>query len=116
MNIRLVIIATISDQFEILPSKFKPESLYFFIGVGLKVIRILEGDAYLDTSRSSTPGHDIGSESGRIYLDHHPKQRNEPLTGQLINKKLEGFSRKLSLDAKRSVFQGRDKARRSSFE
>uniref|UniRef100_A0A164USN1 Protein kinase domain-containing protein n=1 Tax=Daucus carota subsp. sativus TaxID=79200 RepID=A0A164USN1_DAUCS len=81
-----------------------------------QVIRILEGDAYLDTSRSSTPGHDIGSESGRIYLDHHPKQRNEPLTGQLINKKLEGFSRKLSLDAKRSVFQGRDKARRSSFE
>ncbi|KAL8118733.1 inactive protein kinase SELMODRAFT_444075-like isoform X1 [Apium graveolens] len=75
-----------------------------------QVIRILEGDALLDTSRSSTPGHDMGSGSEKMYSDHRPNQQNEQLTGRLINKEPEGFSRKLSLDAKR------DKTMWSSFE
>lgn len=91
--------------------------VYWFLnGVWLKVIRILEGDALLDMSRSSTPGHDMGSGSGKIYPDHHQNHRNEQPTGRLINKELEAFSRKLSLDTKRSVYRERDKTRRSSSE
>ncbi|KAK1358381.1 Protein kinase domain-containing protein [Heracleum sosnowskyi] len=41
-----------------------------------QVIRILEGDAIMDSSHMSTPGHDVNNRSGRIYLNQQQQQQH----------------------------------------
>ncbi|GJU32208.1 inactive protein kinase-like protein [Tanacetum coccineum] len=66
-----------------------------------QVLRILEGDMIMDSS------HDVGNQSGRIYLDHQLSPMRETL---------EVFNSKLSLDSMRTPYWQREKARRTSCE
>ncbi|KAL8250090.1 hypothetical protein R6Q59_033783 [Mikania micrantha] len=54
-----------------------------------QVLRMLEGDTMMGTSRVSTPGYDVGNRSGRLLLD---QQR---YAGGLMIEPLKGFSGKL---------------------
>ncbi|XVF26935.1 hypothetical protein REPUB_Repub14bG0063200 [Reevesia pubescens] len=69
-----------------------------------QVLRILEGDMLMDTNYTS-PGYDVGNRSGRIWAE-----QQQHYSGPLVNKALEGFSGKLSLDGLRPG------ARRTSCE
>lgn len=81
-----------------------------------QVLRILEGDTVIDTYMS-TPGYDVGSRSGRIWVEQQQHQQQQlPYSGPLMNEALEGFGRKLPLDSLKAAFWERDKARRTSRE
>ncbi|KAE8699438.1 Proline-rich receptor-like protein kinase PERK8 [Hibiscus syriacus] len=61
-----------------------------------QVLRILEGDVLIDANYSS-PGYDIGNQSGRTCAD-----QQQYYSGSLVNEALEDFSGKLALDGLRS--------------
>ncbi|KAL2493220.1 Protein kinase protein with adenine nucleotide alpha hydrolase-like domain [Abeliophyllum distichum] len=75
-----------------------------------RVLRILEGDVIMDSSRMSTPGYDVGNRSGRIWSDY--QLQHERHSGPMLHEALEGFNSKLSLNT-RPNFSERDKARTS---
>lgn len=80
------------------------------------MLRILEGDTVIDTYMS-TPGYDVGSRSGRIWVEQQQHQQQQlPYSGPLMNEGLEGFGGKLPLDSLKAAFWERDKARRTSRE
>lgn len=81
-----------------------------------QVLRILEGDMVMD-NYMSTPGYDVGSRSGRIWVEQQQHQQQQlPYSGPLLNEPFEGFSGKLPLESLKATFWERDKARRTSCE
>lgn len=77
-----------------------------------QVLRILEGDMVVDANYASTPGYDIGSRSGRIWLDQQQKY-----SGLTSSESTERLSGKLSVESLRAALWERDKAtRRTSNE
>lgn len=77
------------------------------------MLRILEGDVVMDSNQISTPGHEVGSRSGRIWLEHH--RQNQHFSGPMSTEILEGFGGKLSFETQRPVFWEMDgKNRRTS--
>lgn len=78
-----------------------------------QVLRILEGDMIMESGHISTPGHDVGNRSGRIWTDQAQQQYSSPILNETP---MEGFSGKLSLDSTRPSFWERDRARRASCE
>ncbi|KAJ7951647.1 Kinase family protein [Quillaja saponaria] len=79
-----------------------------------QVLRILEGDMFIDTNYMSTPGYDVGNRSGRIWAEQQPKQQQ--YSGPLLDVAVEEFSGKFSLDKYRPAYWERDTARRTSCE
>ncbi|KAK3002858.1 hypothetical protein RJ639_018124 [Escallonia herrerae] len=79
-----------------------------------QVLRILEGDAMMESSQLSTPGYDVGNRSGRIWSDQQPQHQHcsDPISSEAP----EGFSEKMSLDTVRPAFWERDRLRRKSSE
>ncbi|GMN37018.1 hypothetical protein TIFTF001_006467 [Ficus carica] len=75
-----------------------------------QVLRILEGDMVMDANFMSTQGYDVGSHSGRLWLDQHHQQYSTPLAAA---EALEELSGKLSLENLRPGFWERAKARAS---
>lgn len=75
-----------------------------------QVLRILEGDMVMDANFTSTQGYDVGSHSGRLWLDQHHQQYSTPLAAA---EALEELSGKLSLESLRPGFWERAKARAS---
>ncbi|MCD7447670.1 hypothetical protein HAX54_032863 [Datura stramonium] len=62
-----------------------------------QVLRILEGDLIMDSGQmSTTPRHDVGSQSGRILSN--PLMQYERYSGSILNHELEELSPKLSFD------------------
>ncbi|PSR96158.1 Inactive protein kinase [Actinidia chinensis var. chinensis] len=77
-----------------------------------QVLRVLEGDMIMDSNHMSTPGYDIGSRSGRIWLE-----QQQHYSGPMSNEALEGFSGKLSLESLRpTLWERENKNRRASCE
>ncbi|XP_043704377.1 inactive protein kinase SELMODRAFT_444075 [Telopea speciosissima] len=76
-----------------------------------QVLRILEGDMFMDSNYMSTPGFDAGSRSGRIWSEHQ-QQQHQPYSGPLLNEASEGLGAKLSYEALRAAAWERDKVRR----
>lgn len=72
--------------------------------LNMKVLRILEGDFVMDANYMSTPGYDVGSRSGRIWVEQQHQQCNTPL----IDEALGEFSGKLTLENLGPTFWDRD--------
>ncbi|MCD7462548.1 hypothetical protein HAX54_048733 [Datura stramonium] len=73
-----------------------------------QVLRILEGDLIMDSGQmSTTPRHDVGSQSGRILSN--PLMQYERYSGSILNHELEELSPKLSFDKRSpSIIWDRD--------
>ncbi len=84
--------------------------LLTFYVLMVKVLRILEGDMVMDTNYMSTHGYDVGSRSGRIWVE----QQQQHYSGPLLNEAMEGFNGKPPLENLRQPYWERDKARRTS--
>ncbi|XXG57200.1 hypothetical protein AAC387_Pa03g4419 [Persea americana] len=70
-----------------------------------QVLRILEGDMYLDSNYITTPGYDAGSRSGRLWPEQQQYQQYDVP---------EDLSGKLSYEALRAAYWDREKGRRGS--
>ncbi|CDO97928.1 unnamed protein product [Coffea canephora] len=66
-----------------------------------QVLRMLEGDIFMDSSQMSAPGYDVGSRSGRIWA---PQFQHQQYSGPIMKETLEGLSGKLSLEERRPAF------------
>ncbi|XP_057534143.1 inactive protein kinase SELMODRAFT_444075-like [Amaranthus tricolor] len=71
-----------------------------------QVLRVLEGDMFMDSSVMSTPRHDVGSRSGRMRL-----QDRESFSGPLRNEETEVYTGSLSLESLRSALWERERVR-----
>ncbi|RWR82729.1 inactive protein kinase-like protein [Cinnamomum micranthum f. kanehirae] len=71
-----------------------------------QVLRILEGDMFLDSNCISIPGNDAGSRSGRFWLEQQQ---------QLEYEVPEGFSGKLSYETLRAAYLNREKLKSAVF-
>lgn len=71
-----------------------------------QVLRVLEGDMFLDSSAMSTPRHDAGNHSGRY-------QQQKAYNGSLYDAS-EGYMGNFSHEASRTSLWGREKGRTSS--
>ncbi|KAF8400980.1 hypothetical protein HHK36_014283 [Tetracentron sinense] len=81
-----------------------------------QVLRILEGDMVMDSNYMSTPGHDAGSRSGRMWPEQQQQQQHQHYSGPIMNESSEGLSGKLSYDALRAAYWERERVRRASCE
>ncbi|KAG9456545.1 hypothetical protein H6P81_001053 [Aristolochia fimbriata] len=72
-----------------------------------QVLRILEGDLVVDSNYASTPVYEPGSRSRRMWPEQ--QQHSGPITTDA-----EGFSGKLSYEALRAAYWGKEKARQES--
>ncbi|KAF6164738.1 hypothetical protein GIB67_040990 [Kingdonia uniflora] len=78
-----------------------------------QVLRMLEGDMVIDSNYSSTPGYDTGSRSGRIWAEQQRHHLHH--SGPILSEESAGLSGKLSYEALRAAYWGREKARRGSL-
>ncbi|XP_042502328.1 inactive protein kinase SELMODRAFT_444075-like [Macadamia integrifolia] len=76
-----------------------------------QVLRILEGDMFMDSNYMSTPGYDPGNRSGRMWPEHQ-QQQHQPYSGPILNEASEGLGAKLSYEALRAAAWEREKVRR----
>lgn len=74
-----------------------------------QVLRVLEGDMFMDSSVLSTPRHDTGNRSGRMRL-----LDRESYSGPLRNEEIEEYTGSLSLESLRTALWEREKIRTSS--
>lgn len=74
-----------------------------------QVLRVLEGDIFMDSSVLSTPRHDVGNRSGRMRLPER-----ESYSGPLRNEETEVYTGSLSLESLRTALWEREKIRTSS--
>ncbi|KAF8388841.1 hypothetical protein HHK36_025521 [Tetracentron sinense] len=79
-----------------------------------QVLRILEGDMVMDSNHMSTPGHDTGSRSGRMWREQ--QQQHQQFSGPILNEPLERLSGKLSYEVLRAGYWEREQTRRASYE
>lgn len=82
-----------------------------------QVLRILEGDMFLDSNFISTPGYDTGSRSGRLWPDqqhHHQHLQQHQYSGSIMSEVSEGYSGKLSYEALKAAYWDREKAKQTS--
>ncbi|XP_071723342.1 inactive protein kinase SELMODRAFT_444075-like [Rutidosis leptorrhynchoides] len=80
-----------------------------------QVLRVLEGDTIMDSNYMSTPSHDVGNHSGRIWLGQ--QQSHHSIGNPMLNEVLDTFSGKQSLDSPRLTFgQGDNRTRRTPCE
>ncbi|KAH9625313.1 hypothetical protein KSS87_011331 [Heliosperma pusillum] len=74
-----------------------------------QVLRILEGDMFMDSSAMSTPRHDIGNRSGRMQLRQH-----QSYSSSLRYENSDGHRGNFSVESLRSALWEREKARAST--
>ncbi|KMT05537.1 hypothetical protein BVRB_7g176600 [Beta vulgaris subsp. vulgaris] len=76
-----------------------------------QVLRILEGDMFMDSSVMSTPRHDVGNRSGRMRL---LERERESYSGPLRNEEPESYLGSISIESLRTALWEREKVRISS--
>ncbi|XP_057976649.1 inactive protein kinase SELMODRAFT_444075-like [Malania oleifera] len=78
-----------------------------------QVLRILEGDMVMDSNQMATAGFDVGSRSGRIWIEQQQQQQQHHYSGPIpiLSNGVEGFSAKLNLDTLRATFWERERPR-----
>ncbi|XP_043720632.1 inactive protein kinase SELMODRAFT_444075-like [Telopea speciosissima] len=78
-----------------------------------QVLRLLEGDMFMESHYMSTPGYDAGSRSGRMWPELQ-QQHHQSYSGPLMKEASEGLGATLSYEALKSAVWEREKARRAS--